>query len=156
MVRSYELGVLFLPGLEEPYSRSASAFGFDAPTATAFPASACKKAIEARNDAKEYQPITLGLPVFGSPKSSETYKPHRFSFSTVSSTTSAATETSAIVDTNVVELPLPYSLPPPRYDTNDKPWVVDDIYRSKDALGQTSLTMQVHMYGHYEPPDDVD
>ena len=52
-----------------------------------------------------------------------------------------------------MELPVPYELPPQRYQASDEPWRVGEAFSSLDSQGctiQESFECNSH-YGHEEP-----
>jgi hypothetical protein len=58
-------------------------------------------------------------------------------------------------DAEVVELPLPYQVPPVRYGPQDRPWMIGVEFPGQDSLGLTidqSFKRNSH-YGHIEPED---
>lgn len=53
----------------------------------------------------------------------------------------------------IVELPVPYELPPQRYQASDEPWRVGEAFSGLDSQGctiQESFECNSH-YGHEEP-----
>jgi tyrosyl-DNA phosphodiesterase-1 len=127
-VRSYELGVLLLPSLEEAYRRHPHR-GF---SCTAGPAAAQPRAAAAEGPVE-----------FWSLASREQQAPEGGS----------GGEAAAAAAASRMHLPLPYQLPPVRYAPGDQPWMVDRPEADLDALG-LPWGRGVKMYGWTEPAAD--
>ncbi|KAL2642241.1 hypothetical protein R1flu_009828 [Riccia fluitans] len=102
MIRSYELGVLFLPS----YVLNASGNTFS-----------CT----------------------GKPYSSVKGGSSRESLESRAKLVSLLWDDGRNVSESVIRLPVPYSLPPPRYEEGDVPWAWDREYTKPDVYGQVRL-----------------
>ncbi|KAI3829368.1 hypothetical protein L1987_03490 [Smallanthus sonchifolius] len=97
MIRSYELGVLFLPSA----TSNAHAFSCTENGSTS-----------ENNYLKTHEAKRTKLVTLASPHSKKMHLP------------------------DVITLPVPYELPPPRYSSEDVPWSWDRQYKKRDVLGQ--------------------
>ena len=52
-----------------------------------------------------------------------------------------------------VILPIPYTLPPASYTSQDRPWCVDIDHSGMDSLGHKIDGPVESFYGHVQPPD---
>eukprot|EP00850_Spirogloea_muscicola_P007898 SM000041S15457 [mRNA] locus=s41:198777:203037:+ [translate_table: standard] len=110
MVRSYELGVLFLPSLlaKARSRRSTYAYNPDAVPGLSFPV----KSSSGLQDVDNAASVDVEL-------QTRDWKADR-----------------AGGGSHEIVIPLPYALPPATYSTNDKPWAWDRVYRAPDVHGR--------------------
>ena len=162
-VRSWELGVLLLPEREAAYRRhrhrgfnggccvssSSSSDGTAAATATAA-AVAAARASDATPFPRGSLLLAAGraagaragpLPADGD-NVVEFYAAGRAPGQTTAAASAgseagASSSSSAAALTEIVQLPIPYSLPPQRYrQGQDQPWVTDVVFPGPDSLGK--------------------
>ncbi|KAD3337938.1 hypothetical protein R6Q59_027298 [Mikania micrantha] len=101
MIRSYELGVLFLPSSKN-HVHAFSCTENESTSENSYCGSPMKT-----DEAKRTKLVTLASP--------HSKKMHL---------------------SDVITLPVPYELPPPRYSSEDVPWSWDRQYKKRDVLGQ--------------------